>query len=54
MKMIEKLHAWWLGFKSGFGDETGGITYYDNPWHPVSVAYDRGRNLGEKLSRRWS
>jgi hypothetical protein len=33
----------WLGFKEAFDNE--GYTYYDDPWHPKSMAYDCGRDL---------
>lgn len=48
----ERIGAWWLGFREGFGPEGLGMTYYDDPNHPVSVAYDHGRTRGEKISRR--
>jgi hypothetical protein len=31
--------------------DDSGMTYDNDPWSPRSVAYDRGRTLGERLAR---
>lgn len=53
MFLVQRIKAWNLGLSDGFGPEGQGMTYYNDPEHPVSVAYDRGRNIGERLSGKF-
>lgn len=44
---MQKLKAFLQGFLECRGDM--GLTWNNDPYHPLSVAYDRGRTLGQTL-----
>lgn len=47
MKTLQAFILGMLEFRS-----SSGRTYYNDPWHPLSVAYDTGRDWAHRLTLR--
>lgn len=47
--MMNRVQAFMMGFREGH--EAFGMTWGDDPGHPLSVAYDYGRALRQRLPR---
>jgi hypothetical protein len=49
---MTRIKAFWMGVREGYSSPDGdGWTWDGDPYHPLSVAYDHGRNVGEWFAR---